>query len=128
MKTVKTLITILTLSFSCHAQSDSLLIKKWFYCDSVTEPNELTKMLFYADSKETECEPTKYVFFWEFKMNGEYIWSDTLRNSQSNKIDGTEWTTSEKWRIEKDVLYVGRNIFIIDVLSGNRLLIHRREE
>lgn len=107
---------------------DSLLIKKWYYCDSVIKPDGLNTMLFYSEPRETRCKPNSYVFYWEFKENGKYEWSDTLHNSQNNIIDGCVVTPNDSWSLKNNILYIGENEFIIDALNKYRLLIHRREK
>lgn len=129
MKKIATSLTFLVICLISYAQSDTTLVRKWYYCDSVAKPNELEMMLFYSTSDDTKCEPVGHVFFWEFKQDGTYVWSDTLHNAHNDIVDGIIVTsTSQTWRIDKDVLYMGNNIFVIDVLSTNRLLIHRYKD
>ena len=130
MKTLLiTIILIFPLYLFSQEAKDTLLIKKWYYCDSVTKPDKLVNtMLFYSDPDATRCEPNNYVFYWEFKGNGKYEWSDTTHNSQHNIVDGLTVIPSSNWKFKNDILYIGEKEFIIDVLNKDRLLIHRREE
>lgn len=129
MKNIVSSLAFLGICLITQAQSDTTLIRKWYYCDSVAKPYELEMMLFYSDSDDTKCDPIGYVFYWELKKNGKYEWSDTLQGADNNIIDGIRVTSpSQTWRLDGDVLYVGNNIFVIDVLNANRLLIHRRKD
>ncbi len=126
---MRALVTSIIFSCVCsivHSQLDSLYIKKWYYCDSMTKPSKLDRMLFYSDKTETDCGISKTVFYWELKEDGSFEWSDTTQNSQNNIIDGIIVVSHKKWHVEGDKLHLGDDVFIIDVINSTRMLIHRK--
>ncbi len=126
MKAIITSFVFFGLCCSTQAQNDSALIGKWFYCDSMKGPDELDKMLFYSDKNKTECDQVENVFYWSLKEDGSFDWNDTTQNSKNDIIDGIVVHSFNKWRLDNNLLYMGNNVFIIDILDSNHLLIHRR--
>lgn len=103
--------------------NETMMMKKWYYCDQVTVPDSLETKLFYV--KEEGCKSTGNHFYWEFKRNGEYCWSQALHDETTGIIDGLIAVPNDKWKIDGDMLYVGSNRFVIDVINDENLLIHR---
>ncbi len=121
------LIILLFFSFNLHGQShkETLLKRQWYYCDSVSEPTE-TEYLKLSSNKKI-CDQILTDFYWEFKENGEYLWSDVIMDDASNNVvDGVTVTPIDsKWKIENDVLIMGTDRFKIIKLNKKYLIIHR---
>lgn len=108
--------------------TDSLILRKWYYCDTFVQPDNLEMMLFYSDPETINCYSNQTPYYWEFKKNGELLWTDSQQNSQSTIIDGVIFKPNYKWSWQNDNLKILNNEFVIDVLTSKHLIIHRKEE
>ena len=128
MKTCLIIFLFFSLNLYGQSHKETLLMRQWYYCDSASEPKKTEYLK--LSSNEKICDQILTDFYWEFKENGEYLWSDVrMDDSNQNVVDGVLVTPIDnKWEIENDVLIMGIERFKIIKLNKKKLIIERKKE
>lgn len=133
MRTLKNILLGLTFTIgsTCAAQQfedSSLLIGRWYFCESPIKPIEVKKEKLLL-REAPQCEDL-YEFYWEFINDGSFKHSDTIQNPKVGNmqiIDGVVvlFPSERGWKIESNILIIGEARYYIDKLDENCLKLRR---
>lgn len=124
---------LLTLKSLSQQNNDSLILNRWYFCDTNFYYNETFLLLFKSDKKYCENPENYKKGMLEMKKNGAFYLENEMPCGPPTPvengfiIDGCISQSDGKYKLDKNIIWIEGNKYNIDVLDEKYLLLRREK-